>query len=227
MPVADDLFGVAYLDAESFRYNADLFGVGMALADYPAGNEGNKKLAKVLQAASRAVDAFCAREFTPENRSETHRLDRMTWRFSVNNPPISSIVSCAIRYGTDATIALDVWRVFVNNQEGYCEITRDLGGETFVAETLQSISAPQIEIVYKSLQNVPKAVALATGYQAAHMINNGFVDKTMPPNFGKLDLGGLSVNNKKGYRSAEEMRSGALSAEAERLLSTYRKFSAA
>ncbi len=46
-------------------------------------------------------------------------------------------------------------------------------------------------------------------------------------NFGKIDMGGLSVNNKKGYRSSEEMSAGSFSPDAARLLTQEINFGVA
>lgn len=220
-------YGTAYLDTESFRASAAMFGVGMSLAcDYPATTEGDAKLAFVLQSASRHIDAFCARDFIPADKSEQHPFNLETWRFSVNNPPVTSIVSCAIRYGLDSTITIPPADVFINNQQKYLEIIRRLEAVTTM-EIGTELLSPVVEIVYKSLQAVPINVKLACGYQAGHLMNSGFVDKILPPNFGKIDMEGFSVNNKKGYRSSEEMSAGSFSAEAERLLIAEKKFSVA
>lgn len=224
MPVAADAFGIAYLDAATFRSAAEMFGVGMALADYPATDPGSAKLALVLQAASRAVDAFCGRDFDPADRTETHQLDLSTWQFPVNNPPVASVSSCIVRYAIDGTIVIPVPHVYINNQKGYCEIVRAMDATVLLAAQLGTeIAGPQVEVTYKSLQSVPKAVALGTGFQAGHMINTGFVDKTLPPNFGSVDLDGLKLNNKKGNKSADEMVSGSFSADAERVLMPYKR----
>ena len=92
-PPSDDLFGPAYLDAATFRQMTAFFGVGMALCDYPDTDDGNLKLTQVLQAASRAIDAFCAKTFAPDDLVEQHALDLATRQFTVNNPPVSEIVS--------------------------------------------------------------------------------------------------------------------------------------
>lgn len=223
MSVDADLFGIAYLDAASFRQHAKLFGVGMALADYPTADP-DVDLNRVLQAASRAVDAFCGCDFDPADKVETHPLDPLTWQFVVNNPPVASISACAVRYAVDGTIVLNVANVYINNQGGYCEITRAIDATALIASQIGTeLAGPQVEITYKSLQAVPKAVKLGTGYQAAHMINSGFVDKTVPPNFGSVDLEGLKLNNKRGNKSAEEMASSSFSAEAERVLMPYKR----
>ncbi len=227
MPVADDLFGVAYLDDESFRAGATLFGVGMALSDFPVTDEGTKRLNLVLQAASRMIDTFCGKVFTPTDLVETHELDLTTWQIRVNNPPVVSISSCIIRYAIDGTITIQTNKIHINNQQGFLEIARYLEGTLTLMEIGTELNCPVVEITYKSLQTVPKTVQLATGYQAGHLINSGYVDKTLPPNFGKVDLDGLSINNKKGYRSSQEMMAGSFSPEAERLLISERKLSIA
>lgn len=226
MPVESDLFGIAYLDAESFRAAAELFGVGMSLRDYPDDVDGNAKLTRVLQAASRSVDAFCGRDFTDEEKTENHALDPVTWHFTVNHPPVSSIDSCAIRYAVDSTVTVDPDHIYINNQKGYLEIGRE-AQNLFEQVGLMSLAETQVEITYVSNASVPKPIKLATGYQTGHMINAGFVDKNLPPNFGKVDIGGLTINNKKGSKSHEEMRSSSFSPDAERILTPYRRLVAA
>ena len=221
------IFGAAYLDVLNFRAAAALFGAGMAMCDYPAGS-GDSALLNALAAASRMIDNHCGRDFLPEPKNETHRLDLTNWRFQTNNPPVFQIVSCRVRYASDGYILINPDRVYINNQQNYCEITRTFdGGLTILDQIGTELAEPQVEVVYQSRQDVPANVRLACGYQTAHLINSGFVDKTLPANFGKLDLGGLSVNNKKGYKSSDEQQAGSLSAEAKRLLSGEIKFSAA
>lgn len=225
MAVAEDLFGTAYLDAESFRAHAELFGVGMSFADYA---DDDKKLLRVLQAASRDIDAFCCRDFSPEAKTETQTLDLTNWQFKVNNPPVIEIVSCKIRYAVDGFFNVSPDRVFVNNQKNYLEITRFADeGLAMLGSIGTEISEPQVEITYKSLQDVPKHVKLAAGFQAGHLINTGFVDKMVPTNFGKIEMGDLVMNNKKGYRTHEEQKAGSFSADAARLLAQEIKISIA
>ena len=221
MPPVD--FGPAYLDAESFRLSAELFGVGMAMIKYPDSEPGNEKLTAALKAASRAVDTFCGKNFLSTEKTETCRFDLTTWQFTVNNPPVAEVTSCAIRYAVDATLTVAPANVFINNQRGYLEIARNLEQQLITAFTPTELKEPVIEIVYKSLQEVPPDVALATAYQTAHMINSGFADYNLPPNMGKVDLGGMAINNKKGSKSQEEMRASSFSPDAERLLSPYRR----
>ncbi len=225
MAVDPFIFGVAYLDAETFRASAELFGVGMAFTDYPDTPDGDSKLSRVLQAASRTIDAFCGQVFTPDDIVETQSFDPETWQFSTNNQPVISISACVMRLGVTSTMTIPPNHLYINNQKGYVEIGRDYQAAILVSNTPLWLSEPQIEVTYKSAQSVPSPVKLACGYQAGHLINTGFVDKLLPANFGKLDIGGLSVNNKKGYRSSEEMTSGSLSPDAERILTPLKQFS--
>lgn len=224
MPTAE-LFGAAYFDAEKFRLNATLFGVGKSFADFPNTDDGNAKLTYVLQAASRMIDTFCGKSFTPGDISETHELDLETWQFKVNNPPVISISSCVIRYAIDGIFTIEPNRIYINNQKNYLEVTRMIDGSLSILEQIGTeIAGPQVEITYKSLQSVPAKVQLATAYQAGHLINTGYVDATLPPNFGKVDMDGLTINNKKGYKSAEEVRASTYSPEATELLISERPF---
>lgn len=228
MPVAADLFGIAYLDAESFRSSAKLFGVGMSFADYPTGAEGDTALGHVLQAASRAIEAHVGKVFTPGNLTEKHKVDRQTWQFAVNNPPVIEIVSCLLRYAIDGTLTIASSNIYINNQNGYCEIVRqDEAIHSILAAIGTEIDGPVAEIVYKSAQSIPNEIKLAAGYQAAHMINNGFVDAALPANMGAIDLGGLKINNKKGGKSSEERSAMSISPEAARLLQPHMRFVAA
>lgn len=225
----DPLFGVAYLDAEDFRPSAKLFGVEMSfVSSYPDTEDGNAALDLVLQAASRAVDAFCGKVFTEDEITENHDLDTATWQFAVNNTPVASITSCLIRHSVNGTITIDPAKIYINNQKGYCQITWAISAlDVIVAQLGTALTEAQIEVVYKSLQTVPNNVKLATGYQAGHMINSGYVDAKAPPNFGTVDIGGLKLNNRKGFKSAEDLQAASFSLDAERLLQGFRKFVAA
>lgn len=226
MPVAADVFGTAYLDAESFRAAAELFGVGMSLADYPVGAD-EAKLTRVLQAASRAIDAFCGKVFTPGALNEKQPFDKTTSQFRVNNPPVATITSCVIRVSVDNTVTVDVADLYINNQKGYVEIGQDAQSTLLITQQFASLSEPIVEVTYTSLATVPKEVALAAGFQAGHMINSGFVDKIAPPNFGKLDMDGLKISNEKGSRSQEQGWDGSMSPDAVRLLTPHKRFVAA
>lgn len=226
MAIPDELFGEAYLDIETFRDMAAFFGAGMSLScDYPDDAAGNARLLRVLAAASRTIDTHCGRSFDDDERTEQHELDLTTWKFTVNNPPVSSVTSCTIRYAMNGTISIAPANIYINNQKSFLEISRTLDGSLTILDAIGSeFEKPVIEIVYKSFADVPKNVRIACGFQTGHLINSGFVDKSLPPNFGKIDMGGLSINNKKGYRSAEEMNAGSLSADAERLLASEVRF---
>jgi hypothetical protein len=226
MPVPADLFGTAYLDAESFREMRTFFGAQMSVASYPDTDEGNANLDRALQAASRAIDAFCGKHFLSSNITENHQLDA-SWRFSVNNPPVASLVSCVLRFAIDRTMTLDIDNIYVNKQKGYCEIGRLDESVMSVAQALGNEIIPQIEVVYKSLQSVPHEVKLAAGYQTAYMLNNGFVESSAPAQMGVIDLGGLKINNVKGRRSSDEQRALALCPEAQSLLQAHRRITVA
>lgn len=225
MSVVYELFGIPYLDAENFRFNANVFGVGMPLdCAYPATTEGNQKLALVLQAASRMIDAHTCRDFSPENRSEQHEFNFVSGRISVNNPPVAEIVNFRIIYSPGNYQQFTADDFYINNQLSFIELTALTAGFGIVTEILKlGLTNPVAEITYKSYQDVPKPVSLACGYQAAKMINEGFVDATLPPNFGQLDMDGITVNNKKGYRlKAEDIQAAQMDSSAEQLLSAYK-----
>lgn len=217
------LFGITYLETEDFRLSQSLFGAGMAMCDYANTTEGNLRLLNVLAAASRMIDAFCGRDFSPAAKTEQQKFTNGR-QFQVNCFPVAEIIQCKIKFTTTFSETLPVTDIYVNNQAQYLEITALNQSQIAIESHLVAVALeePVIEIIYTSYQSIEPAVRLACGYQAAHLINSGFVDKMMPPNFGKLDMSGLSINNKKGYKSAEEKSAGSMNAEAERLLAPYR-----
>ena len=225
MAIDANLFGTAYLDAENFRANAAAFGVGMSLADYPAGNAGDQALSRVLQAASRLIDSHTGLDFSPEPRTEQHLFDFGTRRIKLNNPPVSAVNSFRVVFSPGTNQVFNSSDFYINNQLGYVELTDIAVGFGIITEYLSlGLSDPVAEITYTSYLDVPRPVKLACGYQAGKMINDGFVDKTIAPNFGQLEINGLTVNNKKGYRlKAEDIKASTLDPTAEKLLSQFKK----
>lgn len=227
MAVDANLFGTAYLDAENFRYNAELFGVGAALDKYQNDLDGNKRLDLVLQAASRAVDTFCGRDFLAADKSEVHNFGPH-WQIKPNHPPVISISSIVVRTAVDGSVSVSPSDCYINNQKGYIEITGGLNSMVGILATVGSeIDGPQVEITYKSYQSIPNEVKVGTGYQAGMMINAGYVDAMVPPNFGAVDLSGLKINNRKGAGSQEQKAQIGFSPEAERVLAPFRRLVAA
>lgn len=226
--VPDDLFGIAYLDAESFRAAAGLFGVGVAMSGYPDDDTGNQKLEFALQAASRVIDSYCCRNFIGDPISEQHRITGDVWKFTVNCPPVSSVEACSIRYAIDSTLIIKPSDVYINNQEGLLEIPRGIDAVAQILSILGSeLENIVAEVLYYSFEDIPPAVRSATGYQAAMMMNGGYVDANVPANFGAIDLGGMKLNNRKGSRNSADAFDGSIAPEAARLLLPYRKISVA
>src|ERR1043165_7501553 len=92
MPLTeDDILGVLYIEPQKFLDKAHFFGAGTSLAGYDA--DGVKPL---IAMASRAADAECGREFTPDSIVETHRWQPSSRRISVNQPPVISVQSYKI-----------------------------------------------------------------------------------------------------------------------------------
>ncbi|HEX8685728.1 MAG TPA: hypothetical protein VF654_04475, partial [Pyrinomonadaceae bacterium] len=158
----DNILGALYLSPEDFRKRASAFGARVALP------EDEDELKAHLAGASRAIDAFCGRPFSPEAVTETHRLDAETRRVSVNRPPVLELTGFTILSGPDRSFAVETSQVFVNRQENYLEVVSwgALIGLAAGAGSL-GIIEPQAEVTYKSYQDVPQAVAAACGYAAA------------------------------------------------------------
>lgn len=230
MATPTDLFGAAYLDAADFRNYADLFGAGMALAKYPDDDVGNNKLQAALAASSRTIDSLCGRSFLPGNISEQHLFDPAVKRISVNSPPVMELVEFKVRTSPGTIMQFQVSDVYVNNQKGYVELSNLAKSEALIADLLQmGLSQPQAEIVYKSYQSVPQKIRLACGYQTAFEINSGFVNSTLPPSFGRLEIGGIKVGNvsKQKFSQDSNVSVNRVAPQLEELLAEFKKLSVA
>lgn len=227
MAIDPNIFGTAYLDTENFRAGAALFGVGMSLCDYPATEDGDAKLTGVLQAASRVIDAETGLTFTPGDHAEQHHFDFATRQVKLNNHPVAQIVSFRVIFSPGSQQTFQSSDIYINNQLGYIELTDIAVGFGIITEYLSlGLTDPVAEIVYKSFQDVPQAVKLACGYQAAKMINDGYVDKELPANFGAIDLDGIKINNRKGFiNSKEQKEASVLDPTAARLLAGFKRIS--
>lgn len=224
MATDTEIFGLPYLDADNFRAGAAVFGVGMALADFSDSAEGNRKLNIALCAASRLIDAETGRDFSPAERTEQHHFDFASRQLRVRNAPIAEVVSLSIIFAPGTSQTFSPADIYINNSLNYIEITDAAIGFGIISERLNmGLTNPVAEIVYKSATDIPKAIRLACGYQAAKMINDGFVDKTLPANFGQIDMDDFVINNKKGYRlKKEDIFAARLDATAESLISQFK-----
>jgi hypothetical protein len=209
MPVTgtDSILGVPYLAYDRFRERAELFGCGMAMANFPDTDPGNTKLVAVLAAASRAIDSACGRNFLSGNLTENHAWNPTTRRTRVNMPPVLSLVSYAIRLSPSTVATFNIADVYVNNQENYIELL-SLASAGSLTPMLASfgLMEPQVEIVYTSYASVPVEVVQACGFQTAFMINEGFVNQMVPQGFGSLDLGGIKASNQTTSRMPANVR---------------------
>jgi hypothetical protein len=204
MPLQEDpILGFSYLSVEDFKSRAAIFGCAQAVA---AIGEDDLILA-LLAAASRAIDAEVGRDFLSGQVGENHKFDLATRRVKVNRPPLVSLVSYRIRTGaglvssfsvapvtTDGVNNVSFGSIYYNRQENYLELS-SLAMAGSMTSTLVSLglSEPQAEIVYTSLQDVPKQVIAATGYTAALAINESAANKMIAPGLASVKADDVEV----------------------------------
>src|SRR5258708_7037112 len=118
MPITtDSVFGICYIEPDYLSNNAAALGCEQAIAGLD-----NSQITSLIALASREVDNYCGRTFTPDPISENHRFDPATRRISVNNPPVSELISFNIRIAPKVVSTFDVDNVLINNQENYLEL---------------------------------------------------------------------------------------------------------
>lgn len=188
MPLSlDDILGSAYLAPADFAARAAVFGAGTSISglDEPA-------LKALGAAASRAIDAFCGRDFNPDAVTETHRFDERTRRVSVNRPPVMTLQSYKFVIAPGRYSDVSVAEVFVNNQENYLELVSVTQIPVLTTELLTfGMGEPQVEVTYLSYAAIPGAVAAACGFTMAKMANMGYVSALLPDGLQKVKIGPL------------------------------------
>lgn len=172
--MADILLGTAYMTAEDFISRAFSFGCGgPVIAAF-----SEAEVDAVLASASRAIDGYTNRAFTPNPQTETQSVDFYTRRIRVDKPPVVSITSATLRtYPTPVNLDVSQW--VVNNAESYIEIP---SGQLGTNSSTHAFEYPDVGIVYVSAQTLPPtAVLSAVGFVAAEVINRNYVNKLAPP----------------------------------------------
>ena len=204
MPITypvSDLFGLAYLDAQSFRNNAGLFGARIALSNFPK-DENDSSIVTLAASASRVIDSICGRHFKPDPISENHPFDFRTRRTRVNSPPVVNLSSYAIRTGAGTVSSFPLNSLYINNEESYIELLSIALAYGLTSQILTlGMNEPQVEITYTSFQTPPAEVSLACGYVMAELANKGFVDGLVPAGFGQLKVGGITAGNARSQLS--------------------------
>jgi hypothetical protein len=197
MPLeTDELFGLCYLSSADFIARADVFGASAYIAAYAA---DAVKVKALLAMASRDVDSFCGRDFSPAARTEQHKWRPETRRVSVNAPPVAAVSSFAVVVGAGQRATFQADEVLVNNQENYVELVALATAESLTSQIIAlGITQPFVEIVYTTLQDIPPKVRLAVGHQATHRAKLASEAGNIPAGISSFSVGPLSVgfNNK-------------------------------
>ena len=185
-PVSDSILGTIYLDATAFLNSAGIYGCARPVAAYT-----NTQVISLLALASRQVDAFTLREFTPGTITENHTYSPNTRRIFPNQPPVMSLISYAIQltpgaapapvtltpvingYGGGSDYGVSYGGVIYNRSENYLELDTLASIATLTPQLVSlGMLEPQVIIQYQSYQAVPAGVQGATGYIAAQIANN-------------------------------------------------------
>jgi hypothetical protein len=189
----DDIFGVIYLDPDSFIARAKSFGVdaaGLSADD----------VKPTLALASRAVEAHMGgRTFTPDAVEEMHRWDGRTRRITVNQPPVMELESFEIIFSPGSppsSFSFAPTDVLVNNQENYLEVASLALSTGLVMTSLASVSEPQVVVRYKSYQTVLPAVAAAVGWAAAKFIQQAEAAAMLPAGLTRSKVGSEDLSRK-------------------------------
>lgn len=189
MPLdVDSVLGALYLSLADFKARAKVFGVRAALP------ESDDEIKALLASASRAIDAFCGRSFTPAAVVEQHRLDPATRRVSVNRPPVMGLTSYKLISGPDLSWDVDPSAVFVNNQENYLELVSLAGAIVLTqGQIMPGLVDTLVEVEYTSFAAVPQAVAVACGYAAGKFANLAYASGQVPDGLASVKLDGVAV----------------------------------
>lgn len=179
----DDILGVLFLSPEAFTARARSFGVDLTGVQ-------PEEVKSTLALASRAVEAHCGRSFAPDSLTETHRWDPRTRRVSVNQPPVMAVESFSIKYAPGASADIRIADVIVNNQANYLEVASlsVIAGLPAAVEALELTEA-LVEVKYKTYQAVPPAAAAATGFVAAHFLQQSEANDMLPAGLVRSKVG--------------------------------------
>jgi hypothetical protein len=161
---------------QAFLDRAAFFGAQTAIAGQTA-----EELVPLAAMASRAIDAYCGREFSPAPIIETHQWNPHTRRISVNQPPVMTLQSYQLITGPGQEFSFNVSQVLVNNQENYLELATLAGVEEVVFEMLAGVMEPQVKVTYLSYSSVPQKVVVACGFTMAKMANDALAAAMLTP----------------------------------------------
>ncbi len=185
-----DILGVGLIDTDFFIENARIFGCGAIIEDW-----NRDQVEGIIALASRAVEAYCGRDFTPDTIAEMHKWNPRTRRITVMQPPVSELVSYNILVGPNGPRAsFPITDIFINNQENYLELSSLAFANTLVEPVMSlGILEPQVEVTYKSYQSVPTGVRAAVALTAAEGISKSNGADILSLGLSSMKIGDMSV----------------------------------
>lgn len=184
--MADSLLGTQYMLATDFQARASAFGCGSQVIAVFTTTE----LDAALSAASRAIDGYTNRTFSPNPQVETHKVDYYTRRIRVEKAPVASIASAVLDTYPDTT-AIDVTQLLVNNQENYIEIP---SGQLQALTPSGAVEWPNVTITYNTGQTMPPLeVVNAVGFVAAELLNREYANRRVQNGLSSITTGDQTV----------------------------------
>ncbi|MBI3654063.1 MAG: hypothetical protein HY231_23785 [Acidobacteria bacterium] len=198
----DDLLGVIYISPDYFIENARMFGCAKAIQGLDANS-----ITPLLAIASRMIDAYVGRDFAGGEIHENHKFDLNSRRIKINRPPLQTLISYRLRTAPglvssfavtpvtdDGENNISFGSIYYNRQENYLEVASLAMASSMTAQLVSlGISEPQVEIVYTSYADVPKEVITATGYMAAHLINDSAANQVIAPGLASVKADDVEV----------------------------------
>jgi len=181
----DEVFGTLYLSVEDFASRATMFGLSSSVLP-----DEDDIIQAYLAAASRLIESKTNKTFVPDDHVEQHNWNAETRRITVNNPPILSVSDYRIYTGTTTYATMPTNALFINNQENWVEVTALTAAGNLTSMLLTvGLFHPIVQITYKSSQEVKQNIMLATGYIAAALINQSFIDQGIQPGLKSIKIG--------------------------------------
>lgn len=235
----NELLGDSYIDGEFFIANAKVFGCAQALSSlYP--NATPDELLPILAAASRLIDGYVGRDFIAGEIRENHRFELGTRRIKINKPPLQTLVSYKLRTGagmvssftvtpvqTDGENNVSFGAIYYNRQENYLELSSLAMASSMTTQLVSlGLSEPQIEIAYTSFADVPKEVIAATGYMAAHLLNESAISSVLAPGLASAKADDVEVR-RTGENSSRGSRHDSIPPRVKLLLSSVSRIAIA
>ncbi|MGB9180066.1 MAG: hypothetical protein WCB68_12535 [Pyrinomonadaceae bacterium] len=184
---SDQVLGASYLSPQDFLDRAEFFGAQVSIADKTA--QGLQSLAA---SASRAIDAYCQRGFSPSAITERHTWNGARRRVSVNQSPVMTLQSFVIIAALDHEIEIPVADILINNTRNFLEVT-PAGAELISSgsDNNTDLLEAEVEVVYLSYQSIPAKVSTACGYTMAKMANEAYSSAQVPDGLTRIRLDGV------------------------------------